>query len=570
MNNDQENKYKIEQIIKEISNKENITEKDLQNIFRKYPKNNSGLFSKSEILNELRVMYQKKNLNENEYVKIKKALVMKKTRTASGVTPVTVLTKPFPCPGKCIFCPNDIRMPKSYLSGEPGAQRAFRNKFDPYQQTFNRLLAYKNIGHPTDKVELIVLGGTWSSYPKDYQIWFIKRCFDAINDFDPKKDQQLKDTIKDLPYKESIKLKVSKSNSYNTVITKAIKDIKEDYNGIDWEQSQTRCIGLVIETRPDEITEDEVIRIRRLGATKVQLGLQSLNDNVLKKNKRGHDSNRTAHAFTLLRQAGFKIHVHWMPNLYGSTPELDIKDYQKVFNDIRFRPDEIKIYPCSLIESAELYNYYKKELWKPYNDNELLKVLENSIITTPPYCRITRMIRDIGSQDIVVGNKKTNYRQIVEESIKKKHIDVVEIRSREIRNSTFDRSKIKLNTIRYETTLTQEYFLEYITECNKILGFLRLSIPKNPNNNFIDELVGKAMIREIHVYGPSLEIGKHSQTKSQHLGLGEKLIKHAEQIARNCGLPKIAVISSIGTREYYRKKGFHDMNLYQMIRVSPV
>jgi len=542
------------------------------------------LYSKSALLEYIESQKDNGKLDSERYKQLKDTLIMKRTRTASGVTPVTVLTKPFPCPGKCIFCPNDIRMPKSYLSDEPGAQRAFRNKFDPYQQTFNRLLEYKSIGHPTDKIELIVLGGTWSAYPKDYQVWFIKRCFDAMNDFNPHIENEMKDDIKSLPYDKKVikdfeKETKHEKQSYNVMVSKAIKEIEKEYKDITWEKlfasqkknetSITRCIGLVIETRPDEINEEEIIRIRKLGATKVQLGVQSLNDEVLKSNKRGHTVKTTRNAFNMLRKAGFKIHIHWMPNLYGSTPDMDIKDFQKLFNEDDFKPDEMKIYPCSLIESAELYKYYKKGLWKPYTEEELLKILTNITKDTPRYCRITRMIRDIGSQDIVVGNKKTNFRQLVENKLKENNVKIVEIRSREIRNTEFDHNNIEFIDTEYETTISTEHFLEFVTTIKnggkKLLGFLRLSLPKDKSNNFIEELNDTSMIREIHVYGPSLSIGKTAKKESQHLGLGEKLIQHAKNISKQKGFKKMSVISSIGTREYYRKKGFKDGNLYQFI-----
>jgi len=348
---------------------------------------------------------------------------MKETRTISGVTPVTVLTKPFPCPGKCIFCPNDVRMPKSYLSDEPGAQRALSNKFDPYLQTFNRLLAFKNTGHPTDKIELIILGGTWSSYPETYQIWFVKRCFDALNDFENySANEMIKENDLDLPFEEAKLEEIDGSvlnKTYNQVISNAIKNTQNILKEVaTWDElflahernvkSKSKCVGLVIETRPDEIDEDEVIKIRKLGATKIQIGIQSLNDEVLKLNKRGHDVAKTIEALDLIRRAGFKIHGHYMPNLYGSNPEMDILDYNKMFNEIYFRPDELKIYPCSLIKTAELMQVYKKGLWNPYSHEELSKVLSKCITITPRYCRLTRIIRDIPSTDIVVGNYGSN------------------------------------------------------------------------------------------------------------------------------------------------------------------
>jgi elongator complex protein 3 len=326
--------------------------------------------------------------------------------------------------------------------------------------------------------------------------------------------------------------------------------------------AKSRCIGLVIETRPDEITESEIIRIRKLGATKVQIGFQSLNDEVLTLNKRGHNVQTTANAVNLLRQAGFKIHAHWMPNLYGSNPQKDIEDYKKVFNDPNFKPDEIKIYPCSLIASAELMHYYKQGLWKPYAEDELKLVLTNAYKLTPAYCRITRMIRDIGSQDIVIGNKKTNMREEIEKGIQSEHFHPLEIRAREVRGSEMPKGELTLKTNIYETSVSTEYFLEFVDSDYKIYGFLRLSIPKK--DSFIEELKASAIIREVHIYGQSLEIGSKGENKPQHMGFGKALIAEAEKIAQSHKLSKIAVISSIGTREYYKNRGYELNDLYQI------
>ena len=571
----------VKAIIADLADLTNPTAKQIQRVFMKYTKDGKGMFKKSdlntaliELANESQLALtadQKDNVLQN--------LKMKDVRTISGVTPVTVLTKPFPCPGKCIFCPNDVRMPKSYLSDEPGAQRAFRNKFDPYAQTYNRLIAYKAIGHPTDKIELIILGGTWTSYPENYQIWFVKRCFDAMNDFDKDRTETVEITD-NMPFEEKLLRDIDGTEitkTYNQIVSlalipkrkTAIKEIASWEELFEThkmnEKAKTRCIGLVIETRPDEINEHEVIRIRKLGATKVQIGFQSLNDEVLKLNKRGHDIAVTAHAVSLLRKAGFKIHAHWMPNLYGSDPQKDILDYKKIFADPNFMPDEIKIYPCSLIASAELMQYYKKGLWKPYTLDELSTVLKACYKLTPSYCRITRMIRDIGAHDIVTGNKVTNLRELVERELKKENAEINEIRYREIRGEKVQKADLELQIIEYETTVSYEKFLQYVTKENKIAGFLRLSLSKDAKTHFIDELKAAAIIREIHIYGQSLEIGEKSTDTSQHLGLGKTLIQKAIELTKAHNFKKLVVISSIGTREYYEKNGFEQKTLYQSI-----
>lgn len=574
----------------------NLTTKKYLQIIKQVSKGESGLFTKDELIaayKELAGTYGLPKYDGDFLNKIR----MKPVRTQSGVTPVTVLTKPFPCPGQCIFCPSDIRMPKSYLSDEPGAQRAERNWFDPYLQVYNRLQALKNIGHHTDKVEIIVLGGTWSYYPETYQIWFIKECFRALNDFGIKDDrenvlgkyQNLKktgqwssDPAQNKVVLEESQAKIGK-DKYNQIVSDAYLE-PEKAVGLDqlqiatWDELELeqkknelagcRSVGLVVETRPDHISEKEVFKIRRLGCTKTQIGVQSLSDDVLKKNHRGHLVAATRRAFKLLRLAGFKIHAHMMANLYGSTPEQDILDFEKLFTDIDFKPDELKLYPCSLIGSAELMSYYKDGRWRPYSHEELLKVVATSIVKTPRYCRLTRVIRDIPSTDIVVGNKLTNFRQIAEQDLSKNNQKSQDIRAREIRGEIFDPGLMVLKITDYETSVSKEKFLEYVVkvgEKEKLLAFLRLSLPTAVPQ--LEELKNSAMIREIHVYGQTVPIGDDAGKKAQHLGLGTKLIEAAKKLAKESGYQKLNVISAIGTREYYRKKGFSDGQLYQYLNL---
>jgi elongator complex protein 3 len=577
-----------------------------------YPKADGGVVSKTELLAALNNYAEELKLSEIEIKKLKPWLLMKPTRTISGVAPVTVLTKPFPCPGKCIFCPNDVRMPKSYLSDEPGAQRAEKNYFDPYLQCYSRLKALSDMGHAIDKIELIILGGTWSFYPEAYQLWFIAECFRAMNEFG-KADGRIErraryeaavtllktkssHVMTDNPLENAAAMEDKKITGADTTYNQVISELyvaPEKKLGLDvwqtatWaeidalhltnETAEARCVGLVIETRPDHISEAEVMKIRRLGCTKTQIGVQSLQDAVLEKNHRGHDVAATRRAFNLLRQAGFKIHAHWMPNLYGSSPAADAADYHVLFEDLDFKPDELKIYPCSLIESAELMRYYQQGLWKPYTEPELLRVLTECFKVTPPYCRLTRVIRDIPSTDIVVGNKKTNFRQVVQDYLAENHIITQDIRAREIRGREYDPATIEFDIERYETTVSQELFLQFTampsperktknspapTEPQrKLLAFLRLSLPKE--SGFIAELDASAIIREIHVYGQVSKIGESGGTKAQHVGFGTQLIGKAQEIAQKANYKNLAVISAIGTREYYRSRGFSDGSLYQ-------
>jgi elongator complex protein 3 len=569
---------------------------DILRIIKKQAKGKT-FYTKTEIIEaykELAGTNGLKNFNPRFIERVQ----MKPVRTISGVAPVTVLTKPFPCPGNCIFCPNDLRMPKSYIAEEPGAQRAEKNFFNPYLQTYNRLEALYSMGHPVDKVELIILGGTWTAYPESYQIWFIKECFRAMNEFQEKDDRPaITEKYLDFQkkYQENIKkwedqpfLSNDAQENRENFADLQIKPEKElglaywqvatwaelEEEQIRNENSKHRNVGLVIETRPDEINEATVLKIRHLGATKVQLGVQSLSDDVLEKNKRGHGVETTNKAFALLRQAGFKLHIHWMANLYGSNPKLDKEDFSKLFSDQRFCPDELKIYPCSLIETAELMKYFKKGLWRPYSYAELLDVSVHTLTHTPEYCRITRMIRDIPAQDIVIGNRKSNFRQIAQDKAKSLGLEMKDIRAREIRQQQFDPSKARLEIVEYETTVASEKFLQFVVpveengkQVDKILAFLRLSLPNDAQNNFIDELKNTAMIREIHVYGRAQNIGQKSETNAQHLGFGKKLIEKAKEIAQDHGFEELAVISAIGTREYYRKRGFAEPGFYQKIKL---
>ncbi len=587
----------------ELEKRNKVSAKDLARLVKRYPKENGNVFSKDELLLAYRNLAGTHGLKAKQK-HILNAVKMKPTRTQSGVTPITILTKPFPCPGNCIFCPSDVKMPKSYLSSEPGAQRAERNWFDPYLQTYNRLQALRNIGHSVSKAEIIILGGTWSSYPESYQVWFIKEIFRALNEFG-KKDNCQKIEKKYLliekileekgekflsnnPEKNQVMMKdylirgtavAKKEQLYNQVV-KQVYETPERQAGVDkyqtatWlelekqqqlnEQALVRSVGLVIETRPDKISETEVKRIRRLGCTKVQVGVQSLSDEVLRKNKRGHLVAETVKAFELLRLAGFKIHVHWMANLYGSNVKADKQDYQKLFADLRFRPDELKIYPCSLLESAELMKYYNNGLWKPYSYEELAEVLEFVLLNTPAYCRLTRVIRDIPATEIVEGNKLSNFRQIAEQRLAKAGLMSIDIRAREIRKSKFDPNDLVLKRIEYQTTVSKEFFLEFVVSVatkEKIVAFLRLSLPTK--EAYIKELRHTAIIREVHVYGGVVDVGTKQSEKPQHLGLGTRLLKEAQRIAKDNRYQKLAVISAIGTKEYYRKKGFVDGQLYQ-------
>ena len=567
----------LTEVIQELLASGSLDSVSYEQILRRHPKDGVGFFSKSHIIRGFRHLNRKLGWKLDEQLLIDK-LRMKPVRTQSGVAPVTVLTKPFPCPGRCIFCPSDVHMPKSYISSEPGAQRAAQHQFDPYWQSLSRLRTYHNIGHQIDKIELIILGGTWSSYPEPYQIWFIKRCLEAMNELsiDEIEGRWTPPAAARVDFR-SIEQFVDGRNleqTYNDVVgdflqRQANPDAKED--SATWEELEAvqianeeapaRCVGLVVETRPDLVTRDEVRRMRRLGATKVQIGIQSLSDDVLQANHRGHDVATTRRAIRMLRGAGFKIHAHWMPNLYGSSPDLDLVDYDRIFADPDFRPDELKIYPCSLVSSAELMAYYESGSWLPYSATELLGVVTECLHRTPEYCRLTRVVRDIPGTDIVDGSRVTNLREICERELKRRGTPAKDIRSREIRHRSVRPNELVLSNLEYETSVGPEIFLQYVTIEGRIAAFLRLSLPSGAVQ--ITEIRDSAMIREVHVYGLLAAIGQREGARSQHLGLGQNLIEEAAKIAASRGFSDLAVISSIGTRPYYRKHGFRDGDLYQ-------
>lgn len=441
---------------------------------------------------------------------------MKPVRTLSGVSTVTVLTKPYPCPAHCLFCPEDARMPKSYLPDEPGAMRAVEHDFDPYDQVHSRLESLEAVGHPTEKVELLILGGTWSAYRRDYQEWFVLRCLEALN--------------------ETPSTSLAEAHSLN-------------------ETAQHRNVGLVIETRPDEITVDEVAWLRKLGVTKLQMGAQSMDDRILALNQRGHTVAQTGQAVALLRAAGFKIVLHWMPNLLGATTDSDREDFKRLWLDLC--PDEIKIYPCQLLENAPLYAYWQRGEYQPYSQQQLVSLLADIKPGIPRYCRVNRVIRDIPSTHVVSGNKRTSLRQDAQVEMTRRGTRCQCIRCRELRSHEFENSDLVLDDLEYAAGGASEHFLSFVTPDDRLAGFIRLSLP-GPDSpaTGLSDLEGAAIIREVHIYGQSLAVGEDPNGAAQHSGLGTRLLEQASEIARRNGFKRLAVIAAIGTRRYYLDRGF--------------
>ena len=506
-------------IINSILSQKKITEKKLDALKRR-----ASLKFKSPIPTNIKLLKSyhdiaAKNKNKKSII-LENILKTRKVRTLSGIVAITVITKPYSCPGKCLYCPQEKDMPKSYLANEPACMRAVLTKFDPYKQTKARLDSLKMTGHSTDKIELIVLGGTWSFYPKTYQNWFIKRCFDAANN------------------------KTSKTLQRTQKIN---------------ESANHRIIGLTLETRPDFINKEEIQRMRELGCTRVELGMQSIYDDVLKKNNRGHNLEKTIKATKLLKNAGIKITYHMMPGLPGSSIKKDEKMFEELFSNPNFQPDQLKIYPCVVLKNAPLYKLWKNKKYKPYTDKQLLNLLIKIKAKIPPYVRIVRIIRDIPSQSIIAGNKISNLRQIIQQKKTKCRC----IRCREIRNSKFKIQNSKLLRREYNASGGKEIFLSFEdTKNDKILAFLRIRLT---NEWSLSALRGCALIRELHTYGQAVAISQKFKNAQQHKSLGKQLMTEAEKIAKNeFKFKKIAVIAGIGVREYYKKLGYKLKETYMI------
>ncbi|MGQ9491830.1 MAG: elongator complex protein 3 [Anaerolineae bacterium] len=523
-----------------------------------------GFFSKIELVTAYQQLTALGELPFERHVL--RRLQMKPVRTASGVAPVTVLTQPAGCPGRCIFCPDAEGMPKSYLPDEPGARRAAQCGFDPYLQVRTRLATFHAMGHAADKVELLILGGTWSAYPKTYREWFIRRCFDAMNE--PLAAEGLPPAgVPAEPMSHSGA--GGQTQKAEPVDQSAALAEAQAHN----ETAPHRNVGLVIETRPDWVTPAEIAHLRQLGVTKIQLGVQSLDDRILALNRRGHDVDTVRRAVRMLRAAGFKLHLHWMPNLFGATPESDRADFARLWDDPALRPDELKIYPCSIIAGTELYRLWQAGHYRPYTDEELIALVADCKATIPPYCRVNRVFRDIPADDIVAGSKRSNLRQLVHEHLAATGRRCGCIRCREVRAATVEEKELQLVRHVYATDTTEERFLSFETDSGRLAGFLRLSLPGNLKAPAAEtaavwavmpEIADAAMIREVHVYGPALGIGAENAGEAQHLGLGRRLIAQARDEAREAGFSRLAVIAAIGTRRYYERLGFQRSQRYMI------
>ena len=447
---------------------------------------------------------------------------MKKfTRTISGVTPVAVMTLPMKCPGRCIYCPTYTSTPKSYTPESPAVLRAIKCDYDASKQVELRLRILSEMGHPTDKVELIIMGGTFLAYPVDYQYQFIKDCFDALNG------------VKSATLKEAQQLN---------------------------EMCRHRCVGLCIETRPDWCGPEEIDRMLEFGTTRVELGVQILDDRIYQLVGRGHKVADVVSTTASLREHGFKVHYHWMPGLPGSTPEHDLELSARLFSDTLFRPDGLKLYPTMVVAGTELERWYQEGRYQPYDDDTMINLVANIKSIVPKYVRISRVLRDIPSKYITAG-LKDSLRDIVKEVMRKQAMGCSCIRCREYGHRAQDGWEIgqpRLVRMDYEASDGQEVFLSFEDERETLFGLLRMRIQSKPLAGLGQEVNGNlALVRELHVYGPEVALGERKEASAQHKGFGRSLLLEAERIASfQFGAPLMAVLSGVGAREYYRSDGY--------------
>ena len=436
-----------------------------------------------------------------------KEFVKKPVRTISGVTPLTVVLKPRKCDhGTCIYCPGGDKVPQSYTNKSPAIMRALALSFDPYEQVLNRLKVLKKMNHPVDKIELIVLGGTFLQYPLDYQYEFIKKCFDALNGKDSKDLEEAK-----------------KLN----------------------EKAEHRCIAMCIENRPDNCNEEEIKRMLDFGCTRVEIGVQMPDNYLYEKSNRGHTVKDVVESTQRLKNAGFKLGYHIMPGLPYSDPKKDLEMFKKIFDDSKFRPDQLKIYPCQVVEDSPLAKIHDLIKFKPYSEEETKDLLEKMMKIIPEYCRVMRMMREFPKEKLIDGVERLDLRKDIEENFRRSGEKINEIRMREVGFNQDVDLNVELKILEYESSNGREFFLEIVNNKNILFGLLRLRISNK-----------KSIVRELHVYGQAIKLGEIGEA-SQHKGIGKLLLEKAEEITKKNKIEKLSIISGIGVREYYRNLGYN-------------
>ena len=486
----------MKNLIESLINEKKLSKKKIESLKREWSrKNNKKMPLNSEIWSKL---------DDNQKEKLRSYLNTKPVRNIAGVSVIAIMPKPNGCPARCTFCPEGKNAPKSYTGFEPSTMRSIRNNYDSYKIVSERIKSLNKTGHITDKNELIIQGGTFPSYPWDYQKEFVKGAFDG----------------------------------FNGSISENLGDAKKIN-----ETSDNRCIGLTIETRPDWIFTDKFLE---LGCTRIEMGLQAPYDDVLDAVNRGHSVEDFKNAVKELKEAGFKILYHLMPGLPNSNLERDLEAIDIIFEDEDLKPDMYKIYPTLVMPNTELYDQWKSGEYTPKDEEYYSKIIEYAYKKSPKWVRLMRVQRDIPSQHIGAGPKKGNLREIVENKLVKEEYPIKEIRFREsgqvYKRKKIVPKKVELFVEKYRASNGDEYFISAEDPENDILlGFCRLRLGER----------SEAMIRELHVYGSVTEIGEDGND-TQHKGWGTKLMKKAEEIAREAGREKILVISGVGVREYYK------------------
>jgi len=462
-------------------------------------------------------------------------LKRKTTRTISGVTVIATMTKPYPCPQPepCAYCPGGPTQgsPQSYTGHEPAAMRGTQNNYDPYLQVQSRIDQLTAIGHKVDKIELIIMGGTFPATPIEYQTWFIQRCLDAITQ------------------KPSASLEEAKTNA---------------------ETSKTRNVGITVETRPDWAKQPHIDSMLNMGVTRIELGVQNPNDQIYHLVGRTHTVADVVEATRIAKDSGLKIVYHLMPGMPGSNPQKDIEAFKQVFSNPAFKPDMIKIYPCLCIEGTKAYDWYLKGTYKPYTTEEAATLIAEVKKIIPPWVRVMRIQRDIPARLILAGVKKSNLRQLVHEKLLQQGSQCQCIRCREVGhrmeadNVKPDLDKVKILTQCYEASEGQEFFISAEDpENNVLIGYLRLRIPSAKAHRPEIKATPSAIVRELHVYGPLVPVGKHLANAWQHRGFGAVLLSEAERVAQeDYDLKKLLVISALGTKQYYMRFGYERDGVY--------
>jgi len=490
--------------------------------------------------------------------KIIAAVIRKKpTRTISGVAIVAVMCKPHKCPhGRCLYCPESDIAPPSYTGEEPAALRARMFNFDPYLQVYNRLLQLESIGHPLDKVELIIMGGTFPSYFMDYQEWFVTKCLQAMNNFGVKEVSVNSDPSQNFKKSDlTDRIKIPGRFRY-------LKDTQKKN-----ENSDIRCVGMTFETRPDYCKTEDVDRMLEMGVTRVELGVQTIYNYIYKRIERGHTVEDTIESARILRDSGIKVAMHLMPGLFADF-DRDLRIFKRLFSDERFKPDMLKIYPCLVTKGSKLHEMWEKGEYSPYTSEEAVNLIVEIKKILPKWVRTMRIQRDIPSPLIEAGVKKSNLGELVYRKLHSQDINCKCIRCREVGHKASYGIEPELNNVKflkeeYKAGNGDELFLSFEdTKKDILIGFLRLRIPSlKAHRPEIDNKT--ALIRELHVYGSMMPLGEKDENAWQHMGYGEKLLVEAQKIASEVyDKDKILVTSGIGVRNYYRKFGFKKLGPY--------